>query len=189
MPLESYLTEGETILTQEGNFYATNKRLIRYQKHLIGEEFDDIPYSHLSSVGLIRKPRRGLIKAGKIIIIVVLISLLILAIISAVLPVISTMLGPLLGTPGTRMSFNIDFLMPLLLIGLAVGVVLILLGGFLPEVFIQFLAPGLNKDAEARFRLSHTFRRQASQNLLRTIRQQSLGAGESEIARAKPPEN
>ena len=42
--MESYLVEGEEILAQAGSFYASNKRLLRYKKHLKGEELDDIPY-------------------------------------------------------------------------------------------------------------------------------------------------
>ena len=176
MPIENYLIQGEEILAKAGIFYATNKRLIRYQKHLLNEEFDDIPYAHLSSIGVARNSRRGLIWTSITIISLVLTSLGTLAILAPILKSISGLIGG-----GTQLGFNLGPLIPIHLVGLALGVLLLVLAISLPNSYIQFRAPGSNKEAEARFRLIRA-KREAKQNLLRTIRQQSLGATKSEIA-------
>ncbi|MBI4287240.1 MAG: hypothetical protein HY671_02290 [Chloroflexi bacterium] len=180
MPLQTYLMEGEKIIAQCGDFYASNKRLIRYQKHLFGEEVDDIPYAHLTSVGVARKPRRGLIRAGVVVIVTFLSSLLMLAIISPILKSLSGLLGGSFG-------LNLGPLVPIHLIALGAGVAMVLAGVFVPSVFVQFRAPGLNKDAEARFRL-HGGGRGASLDLVRIVREQSL-LKESALTDVRPAED
>ena len=51
MGVESYLVDGEEILAQAGNFYATNKRLLRYKKHLKGEEIEPYEYTLTTKKG------------------------------------------------------------------------------------------------------------------------------------------
>ncbi|MBM3156798.1 MAG: hypothetical protein FJ004_05885, partial [Chloroflexi bacterium] len=48
--IERHLIPGENILTRSGDFYATNKRIIKYRKGFFGEELDDFSYSHISSI-------------------------------------------------------------------------------------------------------------------------------------------
>ena len=79
----------------------------------------------------------------------------------------------------TLITFNIVII--------ALGVLLILLGVFLPQVFIQFRAPTLTTDTEAKFRLGGVGK-ETSLNLVRIVRQQSL-AKESESVNVRPPEN
>lgn len=190
MPLQTYLMDGEKILAQCGNFYASNKRLIRYEKRLFSEELDDIPYSHLTSIGVARKPRKGLIWAGLTILGLVLSSLATLGIMSAIMKSISPLMGGfegLLGLPGGSVGFDVGPLIPLHVVGIGVSLAMVLVGIFVPTVFIQFRAPGLDKDAEARFRLRGV-PRGPSLELVRIVRQQSL-VEESELANVRPTEN
>ena len=202
MPIEAYLVEGEEILAQAGSFYASNKRLLRYKKHLKGEELDDIPYSHITSIGVVRNTRRGFIKAGIIIAIIGASTLLTLIAVKPVLKSISDLLSStavnqaIPGIPliGVDLVSLITPLIPLSMVVLALGVLLtalgvllIVAGVFMPQVFIQFRAPGLKRDTEAKFRLGGV-RKEASLNLVRTVRQQSL-AKESELVNVRPPEN
>ncbi len=161
MPIEDYLVDGEEILAQAGSFYASNKRLLRYTKHLKGEEMDDIPYSHITSIGVVRNARRGLIKAGMIIAIVGLSTLLTVLAIRPALKSVSDLLGNATGNqaiPGVPL-IALDLvslfapLLPFSTVVLALGVLMIVLGVFLPQVFIQVRAPGITGDSEAKFRL------------------------------------
>lgn len=182
--------DGEKILAQCGAFYASNKRLIRYQKRFLSEELDDIPYSHLSSIGMARKPRRGLIWMGITVISFVLSSLATLAIVSYIFKSIAPLLGGSmgqLGIPGGSLSFDVGPWVPIHVVGLVIGIAMTAAGILVPNVFIQFRAPGLNKDAEARFRLQGA-RREASLNLVRIVRQQSL-VKESELTDVRPAED
>ncbi len=187
MPLQTYLMDGEKILAQCGNFYASNKRLIRYQKGPFSEELDDIPYSHLTSVGVAMKPRKGLIWAGLTILGLVLSSLVTMSMISAVMKSFSPLMGDLagpLGLPEGSLGFDVGPLIPLHAVGIGVSLAMVLVGIFVPTVFIQFRAPGLDKNAEARFRLRGV-PRGPSLELLRIVRQQSL-VKESELTDVRP---
>ena len=193
--MESYLVEGEEILAQAGSFYASNKRLLRYKKHLRGEELDDLPYSHIMSIGVVRKTRRGLIKSGIIIAIIGVFSLIIGIGIRSTLKSVSDLWGNPLGNqaiPGIPF-LGLDIvsllapLIPFSIVILALGVLLILSGVFLPQVFFQFRAPWLTVNTEAKFRLGGVGK-ETSQNLVRIVRQQSL-AKESESVNVRPPEN
>ena len=192
MVMETYLVEGEEILAQAGSFYASNKRLLRYKKHLKGEELDDIPYSHITSIGIVRNTRRGLIKAGTIIAIIGVSTLLTLIAVKPVLKSTSDLWSnaagnlAIQGIPFTGLDL-VSLLAPLIpfsIVILALGVLLIGLGVFLPQVFIQFRTPGLTSDTEAKFRLAGV-RKEASLNLVRTVRQQSM-AKESALTNVRP---
>ncbi len=185
MPLENYLVQGEEILAKAGIFVATNKRLIRYNKRFFSEELDDIPYSHITSIGVVKSPRKRLIKAGVIITLIAIITFLSLMVISSVLKSVS---GLLKGFMGFDMSGLLAPLIPFSVFMLIGGVIIIVLGFFPLQTFIQFRAPGLNKDGEAKFRLSGG-NKEVGQNLLRVIRERSLGLVKSEIASVQSPEN
>ena len=107
----------------------------------------------------------------------------------AVRPVLKSISGMLSNLPGSQAIPGIPLigvdlvslitpLIPLSIVVLALGVLLTALGVFRPQVFIQFRAPGLNADTEAKFRLGGVGK-EATLNLVRTVRQQSL-AKESE---------
>jgi len=196
MGMESYLVEGEEILAQAGNFYASNKRLLRYKKHLNGDELDDIPYSYITSVGIVRKTRRGFIRSGTSIAIVGFSTLTMGIIIRPTVKSISDLWGnPLAnqaaiqGVPflGLDLVSLLEPLIPFGIVTIVLGVLLLLLGVFLPQVFIQFRAPTLTTDTEAKFRLGGVGK-ETSLNLVRIVRQQSL-AKESESVNVRPPEN
>jgi hypothetical protein len=179
--MERYLLEGEEILAHVGHLYASNKRLLRYRKHLTSEELDDIPYSNITSISLIRKTRRSLIKAGAVIAIVGIFTLLTLITIQPYLKSTSELFSTASGSPviqglpfiGLDLASLFAPLIPFSIIVLALGISMIGLGFFLPQVFIQFRMPGLSSDAEAKFRLGDVHN-EASLNLVRTVRQQSL---------------
>jgi len=56
MTLESYLQEDEEVIAKvsQGNvkFYATNKKLIRYQEGVLSEKIDMMFYHHISSISI-----------------------------------------------------------------------------------------------------------------------------------------
>jgi len=56
MTLERYLQEDEEVIAKVSqgniNFYATNKKLIRYQKDILSEKIDMIFYPHISSISI-----------------------------------------------------------------------------------------------------------------------------------------
>jgi hypothetical protein len=179
--MERFLVEGEEILAQAGDLYASNKRLLRYKKNLKGEELDDIPYSHVTSISLVRNTRRSWIKAGAIITIIAIFILVTLITIKPVLKSTSDLFAASAGNPaiqslpfiGLDLESLLAPLIPFSIFILALGVLLLGLGLFLPQVFIQFHAPGLSGQAEAKFRLGNVHD-EASLHLVRTVRQQSL---------------
>jgi len=198
MGMDSYLVEGEEILAQAGSFYASNKRLIKYKKHLNGDELDDIPYSYITSVGVVRKTRRGFIRSGISIAIVGFSTLTIGITIMPTLKSITDLWGNPLASqaipaisgvpfPGLDLASFLKPLIPFGIATIALGVLLILLGVFLPQVFIQFRAPTLTTDTEAKFRLGG-IGKETSLNLVRIVRQQSM-AKKSESVNVQSPEN
>lgn len=176
MPLETYLMDGERILAQGGCFYASDRRLIRYKKRFLGEELDDIPYSHLTSIGIVRSRKRAFLKGGIAITLIGLSTFLTLLAVTPILKSVSGILGSLMGFDlGSLLAPLIPFSVILLLIGIA----LLAAWFFMGSTFIEFRAPGLSKDAEAKFRLEGV-RRETSLNLVRVVREQSFKAKGSE---------
>lgn len=68
MPIDKHLTPKEKIKSEfkDGSydFYATNKRVIKYRKGLAGEDFDDLMYKHIISFSIKSSRRVGLIILG-----------------------------------------------------------------------------------------------------------------------------
>lgn len=57
MPIDEYLLREENILASakgvsSSRLYATNKRVIRHEKHLFGEKVDSLYYNHIASCAL-----------------------------------------------------------------------------------------------------------------------------------------
>ncbi len=74
MPIDSFLLRNENILAStrafsEGILYATNLRVIRYQKGFSGEKMDSLYYSHINSSSYERRSYILLVALGIIIII------------------------------------------------------------------------------------------------------------------------
>lgn len=176
MPLETYLMDGESILAQGGCFYASDRRLIRYRKRFLGEELDDIPYSHLTSIGIVRSRKAALLKGGITITLIGLSTFLTLLVVEPILKSVSGILGSLMGFD---LGSLLSPLIPFSIIITFVGIALLALWFFMASTFIEFRAPGLSKDAEAKFRLEG-IRNEASLNLVRVVREQSFKAKGSE---------
>ena len=195
MSIESYLVEGERVLAQSQCFYASNKRLLKFKHHHDSDELDDIPYSNITSISIVRNTRRDLIKPGIIISSVGVCFLLALIALKNSLNSLSGLLSStvanntLPGFPfgGFDLSSLFAPIIPLSIVILSLGILLIVSGIFRPQVFIQFRAIGLTRDTEAKFRLGDV-KNKVSLNLLNIVRQRSL-AMESESINKKMPEN
>lgn len=175
MALEDYLAPGEEILARAGNFYATSRRLIRYGKDLLGEDWDDIAYAHLASVSLVRKPHRGLINIG----------VLLLAMTAALFIILLAIATPL--RTFLQVNINPGTFLPLFVVGGGLGVALILVGSLLPATYYQFRMAGMSPTLECRFRLGGV-RRAEARRLVRTVREMSLGlAGSNSAGSARLP--
>jgi hypothetical protein len=74
MSVHDYLTKDENILARCNKYYATEKRVIKYEKSLSGEKMDDLVYSHISSLSLSTHVRGGLIFLGIILLLIGLFS-------------------------------------------------------------------------------------------------------------------
>ena len=58
MSLMNFLSAGEEVLSQHGPFYATNSRVIHYERDQGGEEkIRSLPYSSIETVETVSKPR------------------------------------------------------------------------------------------------------------------------------------
>ncbi len=66
MSVENMLMPGERILSECKPFYATSRRIIRYDDGLDGEPMAEITYPQLTGVQLARKPSHPLMLAGTV---------------------------------------------------------------------------------------------------------------------------
>lgn len=64
MPLRDHLEPEESILARCDPFYATSRRVLRYQITKDGEQAVGLPYSRVQGVELVRKPQHRLMVAG-----------------------------------------------------------------------------------------------------------------------------
>ena len=122
---------GENILAIAGNFYATNRRLLRYHKWFSGEELDDITYSHISSITYISKSR-GLVTD--------------IGIVLAVLGIIGIVVN---------IFTDVRLVTPLCGVAVFVGIVLLLYGMFSRATYVQFRGAGISESAGARWRMTN----------------------------------
>lgn len=129
MTVERYLTTDEKILASAGNFYATNKRIIKYWKNLMGEELHDLSYSHLTSISYISRSRMALVDLG-----------IFIAVLGVVGLVVNIFLEERLVTP-------------LSAVGVGVGVLIMLIGIFAKVTYVQFRGAGLSDTAGRRLRI------------------------------------
>lgn len=131
MPVGKYLIPGENILAVAGDFYATNKRLLRYRKRFQGEEIDDIAYSHISSITYISGSRALITDIGVIL---------------AVLGVIGIVVN---------IFTDVSLVTPLCAVATFVGIVLIVYGVFSKVTFVQFRGTGISDVAGERLRMTN----------------------------------
>ncbi len=122
---------GENVLARAGDFYATNKRLLRHRKRFHGEEIDDIAYSHISSITYI-SGSRGLVTDTGIV-------LAVLGIIGIVVNIFT----------------DVSLVTPLCGVATFVGIVLIVYGVFSKVTYVQFRGAGISDAAGARLRMTN----------------------------------
>ena len=129
MSVEKNLMPGENILARAGDFYATNRRLLKYRKWFHGEELDDIAYSHISSITYISRSR-GLI---------------------ADIGILFTVLG-IVGIV-VNIFTDVRLVTPLCAVAAFIGVVLLVYGIFSRATYVQFRGAGISDAAGARWRM------------------------------------
>jgi hypothetical protein len=123
MAIERYLTTDEKILASAGDLYATNKRIIKYRKNILGEELHDLFYPHLTSISYINRSRRGWLDLGSIV--------------------------SVLGIVGIVVNIFLEhrLVTPLSGVGVGVGVLLMLIGIFVKVTYVQFRGAGVSDAA------------------------------------------
>jgi hypothetical protein len=131
MPVEKHLIPEENILVRAGDFYATNKRLLRYRKRFHGEEIDDIAYSHISSITYISGSRVLVTDIG--------IVLAVLGIIGIVVNIFT----------------DVSLVTPLCSVATFVGIVFTIYGVFSKVTYVQFRGAGISDAAGARLRMTN----------------------------------
>jgi hypothetical protein len=131
MPLSKHLIPEENVLVRAGDFYATNKRLLRYRKRFHGEEIDDIAYSHISSITYISGSRVLVTNIG--------IVLAVLGIIGIVVNIFT----------------DVRLVTPLCSVAAFVGIVFIIYGAFSKVTYVQFRGAGISDAAGARLRMTN----------------------------------
>lgn len=131
MPVGKYLIPGENVLAIAGDFYATNKRLLRYRKHFHGEELDDIAYSHISSITYINGSRGLVTDIG--------IVLALLGIIGIVVNIFT----------------DVSLVTPLCGVATFVGIVFTGYGIFSKVTYVQFRGAGISDAAGERLRMTN----------------------------------
>lgn len=129
MTVERYLTTDEKILATAGNLCATNKRIIKYWKNLMGEELHDLSYTHLTSISYISKSRMGFVNLG-----------IFIAVLGIVGIVVNIFLEERLVTPLSGA-------------GVGVGVLIMVIGIFAKVTYVQFRGAGVSDAAGRRLRI------------------------------------
>ena len=126
-----HLMPGENVLARAGDFYATNKRLLKYRKRFHGEEIDDIAYSHISSITYISGSRELVTDIG---------------IFFAVLGVIGIVVN---------IFTEVSLVTPLCGVAAFVGIVLMVYGIFSNATYVQFRGTGISDASGARLRMTN----------------------------------
>lgn len=127
--IKRHLIPGENILTCAGDFYATNKRIIKYRKGFFGEEMDDFAYLHISSISYISGARPLIYNTGII--------LAILGIVGIIVNVFT----------------EVRLVTPLCIVAACVGAVLVIYGIFSKVTYVQFRAAGLSESAGTKLKM------------------------------------
>jgi len=146
MPLGKHLMPGENVLARAGNFYATNRRLLKYRKWFSGEELDDVGYSHISSITYI-SGSRGLVTD--------------IGIVIAVLGIIGIVVN---------IFTDVNLVTPLCAVAVFVGIVFIVYGVFSRVTYVQFRGTGISDAAGVRWRMTNV-RADDAQRFISMIRE------------------
>lgn len=132
MALRDFFIENEEILAEVKSgsiFYlATNKRVIKYQKGLFGEKFDDLAFKHITSLSHRRKLNLPFILLGVIV-----------AILGSWFPIFGESVSE-----RHNLIFDSEFMF-LSYILLTLGIIAILYGFVSSPSFFQLRAAGINE--------------------------------------------
>jgi hypothetical protein len=146
MPVGKHLMPGENVLARAGDFYATNRRLLKYRKWFHGEELDDIAYSHISSITYISRSR-GLVTD--------------IGIVIAILGIIGIVVN---------IFTDVRLVTPLCAVAAFVGVVLLVYGIFSRATCVQFRGAGLSDAAGAGWKMTNV-RADEAQKFISLVRE------------------
>lgn len=170
MALDDFLLPGEQVLAGGGQFYATDRRLLRYSRLLLWQQMDEVSYPHLLGLPLVIRRMHGLLYAG-----------IIVLLLAAAAFGVTSLLGTLLK----------DFKLPQgpLVLGLLLGIVLILVWLVLPVSYYQVRALGVGEKEAALWRIGGV-RSANTKKLVATIQERrwtgqskgSYGTGEQRQA-------
>jgi len=68
MTLRDRFTPGEDVVARAGPFYATTRRIVRYERAPDGSEtFVELPYFHVRSIELVRPPNHRVMTTGLVV--------------------------------------------------------------------------------------------------------------------------
>lgn len=70
MAVQDYLAPGEQVLAVHGDYYATDRRVIKYKKDFLGEEWHDLSYGYIASLSMVSQPRAWLLWLGALLLLV-----------------------------------------------------------------------------------------------------------------------
>jgi hypothetical protein len=132
--LDDFLLPGEEVLARAGEFYATDRRLVRYSRTLWWQEMDEVSYAHLVSLPLITHRPYALAYLGLIVLLLGAGGMVVASLVGSILPDFRA--G---GTPFRLMLF--------------LGIVLELLWFLLPSSYYQVRALGLGDKDAGRWRI------------------------------------
>lgn len=127
MSLTSHLEPGEEVLARAGPFYATSRRVLRYQLLRGGaEDFRQLPYAKISSVEATRMPNHRFMVTGT-----------------------------LIGISGVFITLTLGFFTTILAV--PAGIALIILGsrGWGNQQYFQLHAPGSTPKEQALWRIPY----------------------------------
>ena len=128
MSLEDFLIEGEEIIAAASDdYFATSKRVIKYRKKLVREEFEDLAYPHITSLKLVNRPSWGFIVAG-----------FNLAVLGGLGWYFEFDIAEIIGTAWQHEYIFIAYSL------IGIGVILIILGFIFRDAFYQLRAAGIN---------------------------------------------
>ena len=134
MAIDDIMLPDEEVQAAAGQFYATDRRLVRYSKLLWWQEIDEVSYNHLVSLPLVSYRPSSLAYLGFLVILLGVGGLVVVSLVSSLIP------GAAAGTA----------LFKLLLV---LGAALELIWFFLPVSCYQVRAVGLGDKDATRWRI------------------------------------
>jgi len=151
VPIDRYLMTGEKILAESGDFYVTNKRIIRYSSNFMGEEIHDLLYEHLSSISYVSRSRGNVVDLGVII--------------------------TVLGIVGIVVNLFVEesLVTPLCIVGACLGFLLALYGILSKVTYVQFRGAGVSDASGAKLRMTN-IKVQEARKIIPLVREHMKGS-------------